>query len=172
MMSLPTMRRRIASSLAPLTVVLLFVACSSDAAPKAVAPSAPAAALSQKTLDRPLDGAASVASLSGVVSTPAPITNDAPVSAVTIVATDNAYAPPLFRIRAGQPVEVTLENSGQALHDWRIRDVKNAEGKDSGTRLLQSGQTETITIAIEQAGDYTFYCEVHPVDMRGTLVVE
>jgi plastocyanin len=88
-----------------------------------------------------------------------------------VVATDNAFAPSAFRVRAGQPFSVTLENRGQALHDWRVRGLPAADGTDAGTRLLSAGQSQTITLTIDRPGDFPVYCEVHPVDMRGTLTV-
>ena len=111
--------------------------------------------------------------MSGTVSSPARAeTSDELVSAITILATDNAYNPSHFQIRAGEEVSVTVENRGQAIHDWRIRGVTNASGKDAGTRLLYAGEQDTITVQVDQAGEYAFYCEVHAVDMRGTLVVQ
>jgi plastocyanin len=94
-----------------------------------------------------------------------------PVTAVAIVATDNAFAPAEFAVRAGQPFTVTLENRGQAIHDWRVRGQTGADGRDAGTRLLSPGQSQAITLTIDRPGDFAVYCEVHPVDMRGKLTV-
>ena len=150
--------------------LLLGAACGSDdKAPSAVAPTAAPTSVAQSETVRPISGSASSASLSGVVSAPA---SAEPVSAITVLATDNAYDPSHFQIRAGDEVTVTVENRGQAIHDWRVRGVTNPAGKDIGTRLLQAGEQETITIVIDQAGEYAVYCEVHAVEMRGTLVVQ
>ena len=157
------------------SLILLATACGgSDAkVPAAVAPTAATEGAAQSTATRPIDGAASGVALSGAVSTPTRAeTPDEPVSEITILATDNAYDPSHFQIRAGEEVSVTVENRGQAIHDWRIRGVTNAGGKDTGTRLLYAGEQETITVQVDQAGEYAFYCEVHAVDMRGTLVVQ
>jgi len=159
----------------PSALILLAAACGgSDAkAPAAVAPTTAPSAAAQPSAVRPIDGSASGAALSGAVSTPTRAeTPDEAVSAITILATDNAYGPSHFQIRAGEEVSVTVENRGQAIHDWRIRGVANASGKDTGTRLLYAGEQETITVQVDQAGEYAFYCEVHAVDMRGTLVVQ
>lgn len=156
-------------------LILLATACggSKDKAPAAVAPTAAPSVAAQPNTTRPIDGSASGAALSGTVSAPARAeTSDEPVSAITILATDNAYGPSHFQIRAGDEVSVTVENRGQAIHDWRIRGVANAGGKDTGTRLLYAGEQDTITVQVDQAGEYAFYCEVHAVEMRGTLVVQ
>src|SRR5215203_2865285 len=103
------------------------------------------------------------------IATPVP---GEPVSAITVIATDNLYAPDGFRVRAGEAFQLKLENRGQALHDWRILNLKGADGRDAGTRLLPSGASDTVTLTLEKAGDYMFYCEVHPVEMRGKLVAQ
>ncbi len=87
------------------------------------------------------------------------------------MATDNVFRPSEFAVRAGEEFSVTVENQGQALHDWRVRGVIGADGRDTGTRLLAAGQSQTITLTIAQPGEYAVYCEVHPVEMRGRLVV-
>jgi plastocyanin len=150
-------------------LILLATACGGDdKAPAAVAPAAAPSAAAQQDAARPINGSAS-----GVVSAPARIDPaDEPVTAITILATDNAYDPSGFQIRAGEEVTVTVENRGQAIHDWRIRGVTNAGGKDIGTRLLYAGEQETITVVVDQTGEYAFYCEVHAVEMRGTLNVQ
>lgn len=152
-----------------LTVLASAAACGNSSAeeskgvPPAAAAQASAAGMS------PLSGAAAA----GGRPTPSPAPDTAePVSVITVIATDNAYAPAAFRVRAGEEVRLTLENRGQAIHDWRILNLKNAAGKDAGTALLTTGQSETFTFTVAKAGEYTFYCEVHPVDMRGRLTVQ
>lgn len=150
-----------------------LVACGGSDTPRA---SAPTAVPSPASVERPAGGSVAGAALSSAASYPAaptpPTVPAEPVSAITIVATDNAYAPSDFHIRAGEEVEVTVENRGLAIHDWRIRGVTDANGKDAGTRLLKTGEQQTITITLADPGEYTLYCEVHPVEMRGRLLVE
>lgn len=161
------------SGLAALLLVCTTACGSDDKVPAATAPTVAPVAATQQDTARPISGSASGAALSGVVAAPAPAETPAePVSAITILATDNAYDPSRFVIRAGEEVSVTVDNRGQAIHDWRIRGVTDATGKDAGTRLLYAGEQETITITVEQPGEYAFYCEVHAVDMRGQLIVQ
>jgi len=75
-------------------------------------------------------------------------------------------------IPAGQPVTVTLNNRGQAIHNWHVLNLKDREGKDITTKLLSGGQSETITFTVTQTGTFEFLCDVHPVEMRGTLFVQ
>ena len=122
--------------------------------------------------DRVAGGALSGAGTGGaaLIASPPPAQTE-PVEAITIVATDNAFGPAAFRIRAGQPFTVTLENRGRAAHDWRVRGLAAADGRDAGSRLLTPGQSEAVTLAVDRPGDFTLYCEIHPADMRGTLSV-
>ena len=95
-----------------------------------------------------------------------------PAMWLTQVATDNAFSLSSFSVPAGADIWITLHNDGQALHNWRVLDAKHPDGSDIGTKLLPAGQNHTIGFVISQPGTYTFLCDVHPVDMRGTLVVE
>jgi plastocyanin len=88
------------------------------------------------------------------------------------VATDNAFSLPTFSVPAGADIWITLQNDGQALHNWRVLDAKQPDGSDIGTKLLTAGQSHTIGFVIFEPGMYTFICDVHPLDMRGTLIVE
>jgi len=111
----------------------------------------------------------SVAAAGGADAAPSPLAGTEPVEAITVVVTDNAFGPAEFRVRAGELVAVTVENRGQAIHDWRVRGLAAADGKDAGSRLLMAGQSQSFTLTIDRPGDYTVYCEVHPVDMRAKL---
>jgi plastocyanin len=165
-------RERLAAGLAlpiVLTLLALLAACGDSSAEEAKGAPPPAATQQAATGTPSLSGAA--ATSGRATPSPAPAAAE-PVSAITVVATDNVYAPAAFRVRAGEEVALTLENRGQILHDWRILNLKRADGKDAGTALLTPGQSETITFTIPQAGEYTFYCEVHPVEMRGRLTVQ
>ncbi|MGD9891262.1 MAG: cupredoxin domain-containing protein, partial [Dehalococcoidia bacterium] len=38
--------------------------------------------------------------------------------------------------------------------------------------FLAAGQSGSVTFTITTPGSYPFICDVHPVDMKGTLIVE
>ena len=90
----------------------------------------------------------------------------------TIVMTDNKFTPAAFTVAAGQPVKLTAENKGAAIHNWKVLGVKGADGKEITTTLLPGGQTDNITFTIDKAGTYDVHCDVHPADMRGKLTVQ
>ena len=87
------------------------------------------------------------------------------------VATDNSYSQTTFTVKAGQPLELTLTNNGEALHNWHLLNVKDVDGKNILTPLVSPGQSATIDFTINTPGTYNFQCDVHPTDMKGTLTV-
>jgi plastocyanin len=88
------------------------------------------------------------------------------------VATDDKYSQTRFTVKAGQAVELTLTNNGQAIHNWHLLTVKDKDGKDILTPLVNPGQSATIDFTIATPGTYHFQCDVHPTEMIGTLVVQ
>ena len=91
---------------------------------------------------------------------------------LTEVTTDNKYSQTSFTVKTGQPVELTLTNNGQAIHNWHLLNVKDADGKDILTPLVDAGKSATIDFTINTPGKYDFHCDVHPTEMTGTLTVQ
>jgi uncharacterized cupredoxin-like copper-binding protein len=75
---------------------------------------------------------------------------EAEATAVTMDMVDIAFDPTEFSIPAGTDVEVTLTNSGAAVHDFTIEELGIHEVLDPG------GET-TFTINAD-AGDYDYIC--------------
>ncbi len=96
----------------------------------------------------------------------------APAGAIVIVATDNMFDKTELTVRANQPVTLTLQNRGQAIHNWHVLNVKDKDGKEITTNLLPAGQSQTITFTIAQTGTFDYTCDVHPTEMRGKLTVQ
>ena len=95
-----------------------------------------------------------------------------PQTAATITSTDNKFDITKLTVPANQPVTVTLQNKGQALHNWHVLNVKDAAGTDIATQLLPGGQSETLTFTVAAPGSYDFQCDTHPAEMKGTLTVQ
>ncbi|HZQ39124.1 MAG TPA: cupredoxin domain-containing protein [Dehalococcoidia bacterium] len=91
---------------------------------------------------------------------------------LTEIATDNKYSQTTFTVKANQDVALTLKNQGQAVHNWHLLDATDADGKEIKGSLLDPGKSETIDFKITKPGTYHFQCDVHPSDMKGTLVVQ
>jgi plastocyanin len=95
-----------------------------------------------------------------------------PVAWHTQVSTDNAFSVTSLTVPANAEVWLTLQNDGQAIHNWRVLDAKRVDGSDIGTKLLSAGESDTIGFVFAQPGTYSFLCDVHPLQMRGTVTVE
>jgi plastocyanin len=98
--------------------------------------------------------------------------NAAPRTTMTIISRDNKFDITKLTVPVNQPITLTLENNGQAVHNWHLLDVKDAAGAEIATELLRAGQTETVTFTLAAPGTYTFRCDTHPTDMKGTLTVQ
>jgi plastocyanin/mono/diheme cytochrome c family protein len=89
-----------------------------------------------------------------------------------VVATDNRFNVTRMGVAANQSATVTLQNRGNALHNWVVQNVRSTNGQAIETPLIPGGQTSTVTFTIATPGTYPFLCTVHPAEMRGNLVVE
>lgn len=96
--------------------------------------------------------------------------------AITIIGTDkagtdNRFEPKEFTAPANQRITVTLDNKGSVIHNFQIVGQKGPDGQEIQTPLLPAGQKGSVEFTLP-AGTYDFYCVVHPVDMRGKLIVQ
>jgi uncharacterized cupredoxin-like copper-binding protein len=91
---------------------------------------------------------------------------------LTLEAMDNMrFEPATLNARAGQPIQLTLDNTGQIVHDFRM-----TEGvAQPVTATAQPGQKATVTFTVPRPGTYTFVCSQpghEQAGMKGTLVVQ
>ena len=71
-------------------------------------------------------------------------------------------------VNVGDTVRITLRNTG-GMHDLKI-DEFNAK-----TKVLQSGEEETIEFVVDKAGTFEYYCSIgthRQMGMVGTLTVQ
>ena len=88
---------------------------------------------------------------------------------------DNVFIPDTFTVKAGSVVNFQLDNIGNLPHNMRIADLAGSYDGDtvSDPELLSGGQTGVLTWEVPDAtGTYKFRCDVHPVEMVGTITVE
>jgi uncharacterized cupredoxin-like copper-binding protein len=82
-----------------------------------------------------------------------------------------SFEPAAIRVRAGQPVELTLRNDGQMPHDFTL-----GEGVAQPVKITANGgQSATGTFTLDKPGTYTFECSVpgHALaGMRGTITAQ
>ena len=86
---------------------------------------------------------------------------------ITLEATEMAFDPASVEVTAGEPVNLTVTNTGQAFHDLTIDELDLQIDVDSG-------QTVTAGLEIDEPGEYVYYCSVPghaSAGMQGTLTV-
>lgn len=162
-----------ASALAALAGTLIFVAACKD----------------NNNVATPASGAASPVATSQVApTTVAPTTAPSAPAAtgaspavgaasgpqtVTEVTTDNKFSVTAISAKVGQPLTVTVQNKGAAIHNWALSDAagKAAATGTTAEPLVQPGQTDSITLTFTKAGTFDFQCQVHPTEMTGKVTV-
>jgi plastocyanin len=90
-----------------------------------------------------------------------------------VIGTDNRFNPTTLRAAPNIEVTFTFENRGRAFHNLVFLDREGGSELAPGSKgaILGGGQSETITFTTPGPGTYFFYCELHPVEMRGVFEV-
>jgi plastocyanin len=88
------------------------------------------------------------------------------------VTTDNKFSQASLTVDKGISAALTVQNKGQALHNWHVLNVKGSDGNDIKTDLVPAASTATVTFQIDRPGTYDFQCDVHPTEMKGKLTVK
>jgi len=90
--------------------------------------------------------------------------------AVTVEASEFRFSPANVTVRANQPVEVTLRNTGSVVHDWTV------QGLDQPVHVqAQPGQTASAQFTFSRAGTFRIVCVEpghEPAGMVGQLIVQ
>ena len=111
---------------------------------------------------------------------------------LTVAAKEFAFAPATLTVKAGQPVTLSLQNTGAVDHDWSVQEIEiSGEAKSSGDVpaghmmggtgdepklhvAVGTGGKGTLTFTPSKPGTYAFYCTVaghKEAGMVGTLTV-
>lgn len=109
---------------------------------------------------------------SSPAAAPATGTSSASNQQLTVRSMDTLkFDPTTLSAKAGQPIQLTLDNSGsQLVHDFTI-----ADGVPQPIKITaQPGQRATGTFTIEKPGSYTYACSQPghaEAGMKGTLTL-
>ena len=136
---------------------------SGAASPAATAQVAPTTAVAT-TAASPAAGGATPALGGGAASGP---------QTVTEVTTDDKFSVTAINVKVGQPLTITVQNKGAAIHNWALTDAagKAAASGQNATQLVQPNQTDSITLTFTKAGTFDYQCQVHPTEMTGKVTV-
>jgi uncharacterized cupredoxin-like copper-binding protein len=81
------------------------------------------------------------------------------------------FDPATIPARAGQPLQVTLQNTGAILHDFTVQEGLAAPV----AATAEGGKSATVTMTFDKAGTYKFFCSQPGHDaagMHGTITVQ
>lgn len=92
---------------------------------------------------------------------------DGPVTSITITSPDLSFDIEAFEVPVGEPVMLTYENEDEGVqHNVHI----DTGGADEPTTPLEEGVvTQELTFTLDEPGEYPYLCDLHPVQMRGTV---
>ncbi len=110
--------------------------------------------------------------VTSAIGSPAAAGSNAGGNTATETMTDNKFSQTTINVAAGKPFQLTASNKGTALHNFHVLNVKDDNGSEIKTDLLDAGKSASITFTISKKGTYDFQCDVHPADMKGKLVVQ
>jgi plastocyanin len=100
----------------------------------------------------PAGGCADAAGLTGAIEDRG--TAEAPGGAITLDASEFAFAPTCVQADGGQTLEVTVTNSGSALHNLSVESL----GIDED---VQAGETISVEVTLPDSGAVPFVCKYH-----------
>lgn len=109
-----------------------------------------------------------------------------PANEITVEMKDFAYSKPSLTVAAGQPVTLTLVNTGNIEHDFVVEkidvttrviqdsgsDAHHAHGEEKNYDLHASagvGDTTVLEFTALQPGTYTFFCSVEGHEAAGMV---
>jgi len=86
---------------------------------------------------------------------------------------DNVFVPNDITVQAGSSVRFRLDNAGVVPHNVHVADADGSYDNDAASDLVNGGREgEFQWEAPGEPGTYVFRCDVHPVEMTGTITVQ
>lgn len=86
---------------------------------------------------------------------------------ILLVAKDNLFneTNPTIYAKIDEPTKLTVVNKDLVRHDLVV------DALNINTAILSPEQDAITAIASEKAGEFEYYCSLHPATMRGSIVV-
>ncbi len=103
-------------------------------------------------------------------TTPTESAEPAPSEAeVTIVGDDLAFDTTELETAIGQTLSMTFDNREAGIaHNLH---VEGTAAGDATTDIEEGPTTQTLAVSFDEAGEFEYFCDVHPQQMRGTITV-
>ena len=90
--------------------------------------------------------------------------------AVEITAADLAFNADTIEAPAGEAFTVTFVNNDTVPHNFAVYTEEGGEAIVQGD-IIDAGATVEVEVPALDAGEYFFVCDVHPAEMKGTIVI-
>jgi len=90
------------------------------------------------------------------------------IKTFTVVGKPFSFTPSQITVNKGDTVVIIFKNES-GTHDWKIDEFNSA------TKILQSGQQETIQFVANKVGTFEYYCSIgthRQQGMKGNLTVK
>ena len=92
-----------------------------------------------------------------------------PVTAITIASPGLFFDIESFKVPVGEQVDLTYDNDDAGVvHNIHIDTGAEEEPQ---TELVEGPVVQDLSFTIDEEGEYTYLCDVHPAQMRGTVTV-
>ena len=91
---------------------------------------------------------------------------------VSIVASNTRFDKDCLAAPAGQPFTLTYENKDSIAHNIVLLESHSATDVFFRADIFSGPKTTTHNVGALKVGTFAFHCEVHPAQMKGTLVVK
>jgi nitrosocyanin len=144
-----------------------FLSQNKAAAPaqnQAQVTTAPTQAMSQEEMDK----MSPTTNAMQEETSPTGAVEGASVKEFTVTGSPFKFVPATLVVNKGDTVKITFKNSG-GMHDLVIDEFNAA------TKIIQSGQEDTVEFVADKAGSFEYYCSVanhRQMGMVGTLTVK
>ncbi len=101
-------------------------------------------------------------------------TDGTPLPANVVRATDNKFAKASLEAPPDTQVSFVFENKGRTKHNLAFLDKDGGQALAPGAtgKLIDGGESETLTFQTPGPGTYFFHCEAHPDQMKGAFEVK
>jgi plastocyanin len=91
---------------------------------------------------------------------------EGPVTEITITSPDSSFDIESFEVPVGEEVTLTYDNADDGVaHNIH---VDTGSDPEPTTELAVGPVTQELTFTLDEAGEFTYLCDAHPV-MRGTV---
>jgi plastocyanin len=87
----------------------------------------------------------------------------------TIVGDDLAFDTTQLETAIGQTLSMTFDNREAGIaHNLHVEGTATG---DATTDIEEGPTTQTLAVSFDEAGEFEYFCDVHPQQMRGTITV-